>query len=415
MFGLPTSFVIYALSNSVAAKSETKTDEKISFYTIAVLVSLILVVGLFTASAGNSGPYESVTRLHMRYYNFALPLLLMMAASQLSPEADVGIRKWRALVAFPIAAAILYAIFTRMSPYTPTFVDSPELRGFTSKSAVFYFLSVISFLSLALWVYSARAGAKVFVYLFMPLAVAFSTVYVSRELRLRLVPDVYDKAGIFTKQSLSNEDISKTVVVGSGAAPLLRSLFYLDSPKAIFHELSYGAAVDPSKLAPGTQWILVIGDHPLPQNLFCQLPADGFRLVRVNETKIVDFRKSTWPCVISSAQGLYSAEPWGTWSSSDVVTFEFSSPLPEHFRVHLTASAFAKNVGKEFVAHVGDHAVRFTLSALLEGRVLEFNNPKKASIVRIDIPSPVSPKELGMSGDERRLGIAFVMLRIEPL
>jgi phosphoglycerol transferase len=97
------------------------------------------------------------------------------------------------------------------------------------------------------------------------------------------------------------------------------------------------------------------------------------------------------------------------------VTLEFSEPLPERFAVHLVAHAFGPNVGKEFVAHVGDSAVRFTLAASPEERVLEFSNPKRSKIIKINVPSPCSPKELGLSTDERSLGIGFTELRIEPL
>ena len=271
------------------------------------------------------------------------------------------------------------------------------------------------FLSLALWVYAARTGAKVFVYLFMPLAVAFSTIYVNRELRHRLVPDVYDKAGIFTKQYLTNEDLSKVVVVGSELAGLFRSLFYLDNPNASLDAVSNGAAVDLSKLPSGKEWILVVGDHPLPENASCKVSMNGFTLARTTEANTIDFKESAWPCVIAKARGLSSAEPWGTWSSSDVVTLEFTTPLPEHFMMYLLAGAFGTNIGKEFVARVGDNAIRFTLGASPEEKVIDFSNLKRSRIIKIDVPSPISPKELGISGDERRLGIAFVKLRIEPL
>ena len=122
-----------------------------------------------------------------------------------------------------------------------------------------------------------------------------------------------------------------------------------------------GAAYDVSKLPVGKEWILVIGDHSLPENMCYQLSMDGFTLARATCTTTVDFRKFSWPGVISYARGLSYAEPWGTWSSGDVVTLEFSKPFPEKFTVHLVAHAFGPNVGKEFAAHVGDNAIRFTL------------------------------------------------------
>jgi hypothetical protein len=50
-----------------------------------------------------------------------------------------------------------------------------------------------------------------------------------------------------------------------------------------------------------------------------------------------------------------------------------------------------------------------------EERVPEFNNPQKSKIIKIDVLSPCSPKQLGLSDDEHSLGIALQELRIEPL
>ena len=43
-----------ALGKSAFSKADTRADEKIAFYALAVLVNLILVVGLFTASVAGS-------------------------------------------------------------------------------------------------------------------------------------------------------------------------------------------------------------------------------------------------------------------------------------------------------------------------------------------------------------------------
>ena len=235
--------------------------------------------------AANSGSsYEMIERLHMRYYDFTFPLLLIIAASQLSPESATSMTRWRAIIAIPIGIAILYAVYTCMAPYWPNFIDSPELRGFTSKKNIFYVLGGFSFFALALWVYSARFGAKVFIYLFMPLAVIFSTDHINKDLRQRLIPDVFDKAGIFTKQYLSSEDLSKLVIVGSEPVGLFRSLFYIDNPQSSQETIPKGTRYDLSKLPAGKEWILIIGEHSLSENTFFQLPMDGFTLVHVTDT-----------------------------------------------------------------------------------------------------------------------------------
>jgi phosphoglycerol transferase len=286
MFGVPIAIAISTSLNSIFSKTEIKSDQKTSFYSLAVLASLILIAALYTATTvANAGiSLESITRIHMRYYNFAFPLLLVIAASQLSLESTTNLYRWRAIVAVPIGIAILYAVYTRMMPYWPNYIDSPELRGFTRIKYAFYILGALSFIALALWVYSARFGARIFVCLFMPLAVAYSTHNVNMDLRARLTPDVFDKAGIFTKQYLSNEDLSKLVVVSSDGSGVFRSLFYLDNPRSSQETIPKGSRYDLSKLPAGKEWILLIGNHSLSEKPIFQLPMAGFTLIRITGT-----------------------------------------------------------------------------------------------------------------------------------
>lgn len=286
MFGLPIAIAINTSLNVIFSKIQIQSAQKTSFYSLAVLVNLVLIAALYTATTvANAGlEFESIARIHLRYYNFAFPLLLIIAASQLSLELVTGKTRWRAIIAFPIGIAILYAVYTRMAPFWPNMIDSPELRGFIRIKYAFYVLGGFSFISLALWVFSVRTGTKVFLFLFMPLAVAYSTHNVNMDLRARLIPDVYDIAGIFTKQYLSDEDRSKLVVVGSDRLRIYRSLFYLDNPQSSLETIPEGSSYNLSNLPTGKEWILVIGNHPLPEKPSFQLPMDGFTLVRITGT-----------------------------------------------------------------------------------------------------------------------------------
>lgn len=286
MFGAPIAIAINTSLNAIFSRIQIQSVQKTSFYSLAVIINLVLIAALYTATTvANAGlEFESIARIHLRYYNFAFPLLLIIAASQLSLESAASKTGWRAIIAFPIGIAILYAVYTRMAPFWPNFIDSPELRGFTRIKYAFYVLGGLSFISLALWVYSARTGAKVFLFLFMPLTVAYSTHNVNMDLKARLIPDLYDIAGIFTKQYLSDEDRSKLVVVGSDRLRIYRSLFYLDNPQSSQETIPEGSSYNLSNLPTGKEWILVIGNHPLSERPSFQLPMDGFKLVRITGT-----------------------------------------------------------------------------------------------------------------------------------
>lgn len=141
---------------------------------------------------------------------------------------------------------------------------------------------------------------------------------------------------------------------------------------------------------------------------------DAAEIARAPDTDRPYFKISDWLGVIKAEQGLSFVEPWGVWSQDATVKFEFSMPLPAKFELRLLAHAFGTNAGKEFVVQVGAQERRFTLGTGTEARVLELDNPAGDRTLVIRVPSPVSPKELGMGQDERRLGIGIVEMRIVP-
>lgn len=414
MFGVPIAVLIKTTFKSKAHQAEIRPDQKIVFYTLLVLCNLVLLAGFFSAIVSDNNAVKMSVRLHMRFYNFVFPLLLIITASQLFADIKTRQRRWRMVIAFPIGVAMAYAVYTRLAAHINFSFDSPELCGFTYHSIGFYVLSGISFLALVLWVYGERVGAAIFIYLCMPLTVIFSTVYINQFLKPYLVPSVFDNAGIFTKQHLSDEELSKLVVVGSELKELFHVAFYLNNVGVSLDRIPVGAEYDLARLQHGKEWVLVIGEHSLPPSDFDQFSGNYFTLTRVmGPTTVINFKKSSWPGVITRTSGLSGTEEWGTWSVGKVVTFEFAAPLPKKFALHLVANTFIPNVGKEFVGRVGDSAVRFTLGEAPEEKVLEFTNPTKSRILAFEVPSPASPYELGMGKDERSLGIAFIELMIE--
>lgn len=228
----------------------------------------------------------------------------------------------------------------------------------------------------------------------------------------KIKQDVYDKAGIFVKQYLTNEDLSRVVIVGSEPGWLYRSLFYLDNPKASLEIIQRGSDYDLAKLPDGKEWILVIGDQGIKGIPFYQISMNGFTLIRASRENALDFKKGAWPGIIRKATGLSTPELWGTWSQSDIVIFEFDGSLPSKFEIHLVAYAFGPNANREFEALVGDDLAKFSLSASGEKKIISLNNPRGSNLLRFKIPSAVSPKALGLSGDDRRLGIGFVEMKI---
>ena len=419
LFSVPMAQVLLSFKYFFQKHDAQDASIPLKLYAATVFAVLLGVVTLFTASVAGSGPFETIARLHMRYYSFAFPLLLLVAASQLSPDAAVTVRRWRAIVAIPVGVAIVYAMLRKFAAYTPNFVDSPDLYGISSVPIIFYTLSVLSLVALVTWIFRPRLGNRIYIYAFLPLPIFFSILFINQELEKRRVPDVYDKAGVFVKQYLSAESRPDILVVGPSANGIFRTMFQLDSPAVAMHTIAeidaMGNSEAAKKMLSQKRWLLLFGNHPLPEETSFKLPMNGFTLSKIQGPNILDFKEASWPGVIAKASGLYPVELWGTWSNGNV-TLEFTKPLPEKFAIHLWAFTYGPLVGKEFTVHVGTHSGHFTLGPTsTKVSVIEFDNPERSNTITFDIPSTTSPKSAGLGDDDRILGIAFAKLIISPL
>ncbi|PLC55484.1 hypothetical protein CR155_00015 [Pollutimonas nitritireducens] len=414
LYGIPLTVATTLFVRQFSSKTSSNSLDRLSILSILLIFNLILVVALFTAWVANSSSYESPYRLHMRYYNFALPLLYIIAAGAISINHTCKQSYLRYLAGGIIFVLSGYALYTGMTPYAPTAVDSPELRGIHANTTVFLIYGGVSLLAWLLWPRRGQDSVKIYLYVALPFFVIVSAVNITQDQRYRLIPDADDKAGLFTKQYLPAEDLSKVVVVGSEPVGLFRAAFHLDNPKASIEVIPRDSAYDISKLPNDKEWALIIGNHPLPKNTFHQISMYGFTLARAKGTNTIDFRKFSWPGVISKTLGLAHAEPWGTWSLGRIVTLEFATPLPEKFDVRLIARAYGPNVNKDFVASVGESVSRFSLNSTeQQEKVLSFTNPKRSKTLRIFVPVPTSPKSLGTGPDDRQLGIGLVEISVQ--
>jgi phosphoglycerol transferase len=373
-------------------------------------MTLIAVAAVFTAVTEGSDPSQTAGRLHMRYYNFAFPLLLIVAAAEFRDGVPVGGVRGLA-VGFLIAIAG-YAAMRLLSTYTPSMVDSPELRGVSKNGLVFIAVGTVAIVTAIAWMPRPKWGAALFLFVLMPAVSLTGTWQVGQEVRRRQAPDIYEEASQFTKRYLGSET-SQLAVIAPHLAPLVRALFHLDNVQVAFHQQAEGTRLALDQLPKKTNWLLLIGKYELSEDLRSTLSFGGFSLVQIGSERRLDFRMDRWPSVVRAA-GLYQPEAWGTWSSGREVVVEFATTLPLEFKLTLTGHAFGAN--GTFPVQVGNASKQFHLPAAQDGTSsAEFRTDGNERIVRISIPRPAAPKVLGLNDDSRELGLGLRELKITAI
>jgi phosphoglycerol transferase len=131
----------------------------------------------------------------------------------------------------------------------------------------------------------------------------------------------------------------------------------------------------------------------------------------------VDFTRRDVPMFVQDFAGLSGPEPWGRWSDANLaptVRIDLRDPLPARFVLKLTAQPFGPNAGKDLLVRLGSKTVRFNLSQGVNTyqQAVDLGGER---VLRMEIvaPTPVSPQELGMSSDTRKIGVGLIRLAFE--
>jgi phosphoglycerol transferase len=423
MLGLPFAALLLGVSPALRRTPQQRTLAAMGVYTVLMFGALLAITTLFTASVAGHGA-ESNARLHMRYYDFVLPLLLLIAAGHTAPAPEPWSSRpaqepsfiARLLAAAPAVAVALYGATYLLPAFAPSYIDSPELFGMTRDPQILDLLATGSLACLLLWTVSRRWGALLFLFIYGPLFAALAGAQLNERVRWAQQSDPYVRAGLFAREYLSPGEINNLTLVGRDAGDLFKTRMLIDNPKVKLIVQPHETDIDPASLGGPRSYVLTIGNYRAPAGSDSLVHRREFSLLRLRaeeDRNVVRFDRPEHEWGTSYVQGLSGPEPWGRWSDKREVVLEFASPLPAAFSLRLDAAAFGPNVGKPFVVRLGKQERTITLPEKHGEVVIDFDG-EAGQVMTIEVPQPTSPRDIGAGDDARTLGIALYRMQIEP-
>ena len=130
----------------------------------------------------------------------------------------------------------------------------------------------------------------------------------------------------------------------------------------------------------------------------------------------IDFRRGERPGFIKEVKGLSGTEFFGRWSDAKINKFvevEFVKPLPTSFVLILRAQPFGRNVGVPVQIKIGDYSGAVVFLGGMEEKRIKVVMKTPCAKIQIFPPFPESPASIGLSSDDRELGLGFERLWIE--
>jgi phosphoglycerol transferase len=130
----------------------------------------------------------------------------------------------------------------------------------------------------------------------------------------------------------------------------------------------------------------------------------------------IDFTRGDYPSFVASIQGLSGTEHWGRWSDANLastVRITFTDPLPDQFTLVFSAIPFKPNTNKNIKILIGSDIYEVKLQKGIHTYEVAVNlKGKQIHSIAFAPPKPTPPRNLGVNGDKRRLGVGLVSLSI---
>lgn len=392
---------------------------ELSRLSFVALIALMVMAAVFAASIAGVGPSETVNRLHWRYFNFVLPLLVIGAAASRSAETFFSQHRTIVLAVWSLACFSSLLVLPRM---VWGFVDSPEL--FFGWGAPVYVYPAFGIVAVGACILLRRVRkvvgwAMVIAYTVNALVAG---VYV-RHTQLTAQESAEDRVGQYMALMARELRIPAYLVGDVRGAEFYRVASHI--PEA--SRLTSIADLRGELVRMGYGPSIVAGPRDdLARAGFVQHVGFGTWGVAMvgregDQARDADASSRNAPLVLSfgkrgreaaMVEGLHPPEDWGAWSAADSVSVSLPREVSGRVVVALRAHALAGNVGRAIRIELGDQGGEITLARepTESELVLDLKRPTKSVTIRGF--RQFSQQESGVRDDSRSLGVALWGLRI---
>jgi phosphoglycerol transferase len=386
-------------------------------FTVSTGCLLLITTSKFTVSVVGSSPYEQLNRVHVRYYFFVLPLLLVLFLAVY--ERLDWTKTWvmniflGGCIAMCVFAA--FCILVLDHRYYMYFPDFPDGFWFNMNPNIGRRLVLAGTCGTLLAYAWRRMSPTVFLYIFGFVSLV-GNYYVSRF--VIQPPTVTDRAAAVFEKIIGRERLDAGTVFDTepGDGEVYRLLF--DLPAA--YNLKIVTNQDPiaaGMLPEAQQWALVTSARqvmfPYGESLIFgryHLYLRGAQPSTTSAARQMELAPSdpflTGACAGGQLIGFQQPESWGVWSAEDPAKIVLPREVRGRFSVVLVGNALGKE--PQTLRVEMDNSIKTVqLRAEPTTIYLDYDLPTPVQTIVFRGITPKTPLQLSISADVRRLGFAI--------
>jgi len=431
IFGLPLAIIIDKTLTFIRHKRENCAQSRIAILFVCSCFSLVAMSVMFVAQIADVEQGVSRYQIMSRYYTYFYPIFIIALCFFYVKNQSLS-QSWlsRGLIFLPLAVASAAAIFTRMKPYSE-FETIPLFAKILWYQSTLSLLALLfGFIALLVWVKWPTIGKTLYIVLSLPIILGLVNSFIWEDYSVRVKLEEHDTTirGInAAKALLLPDDIKKTMVVMGGSHGLFFhyiGYYNLIIHFSVMHKFIGSSDYDWRESKEQPEWLVLV--RPARVNPELEIPyslelSPTVSLIRTPYnlpssqkfifTNNASFTYSLQPNKIKTS-GLSMPAWHGSWSDGKTVHLEFPESLPTSFTLSLVANSFGPNEQFPFIFKIGSISKEVMIPQVRTQIDISLTNEEESSLIEIIVPKPTSPISLGLSGEERNLGINLYSLEI---
>jgi phosphoglycerol transferase len=420
LYALPMLVVLMTLCRGVVATGslpERIQLKALLIFTVLAGFVLLITTSKFTVSVVGLSPYEQLNRVHVRYYFFVLPLLLVLflAVYERLDWTKMWVRKIFVGGCIGMCAFTAFCILVLDRRYSLYFPDFPDGFWFNTNSNIGRLVILAGTCGMLLAYAWRTMSPTVFLCTFGFVSLA-GNYYISRFV---IQPaTITDRAAAVFEKIIGRERLDAGTVFDTepGDGEVYRLLF--DLPAA--YDLKVVTNPDPiaaDKLPDQQEWALVTSAREVKfpyaeslifgrYHLYLRIAQPGM----TSEARQTELAPGdpflTGACVGGQLIGFQAPESWGVWSAEDPAKILLPREVRGRFHLVLVSNVLGKE--RQSLQVQMDNSVKtIVLGAEPTTSQLDFDLPTPTQNIVLRGITLQSPFQLGISADVRRLGFAI--------
>jgi phosphoglycerol transferase len=420
LYALPVLVVLMALLRGTVATrslSERIKLRMLLIFAVSTGCLLLITTSKFTVSVVGLSPYEQLNRVHVRYYFFVLPLLivLFLAVYERLDWQGAWVKNIFRGGCIAMCAITAFCILVLDRRYSMFFPDFPDGFWFTMNPNIGRWVVLACTCGTLLAYAWRRMSAVVFLCTFGFVSLV-GNYYISRF--VIQPPTVTDRAAAVFEKIIGKERLDAGTVFDTepGDGEVYRLLF--DLPAAYdLKVVTNQDPITPDMLLEKQEWALVTSPRQVTFPFAESLVFGRYHLylrgakpsstASVGQTELAPSDPFlTGACAGGQLIGFQQPESWGVWSAEDPAKLVLAREVRGRIRILFTGNVLGKE-RQTLQVQMGDGVKTVQLRAEPTTSELNFDLPTPTQSIVFRGITPRSPFELGISADIRRLGFGI--------